>query len=64
LLLEARYTPGPTHPTTEEGTALHWGCERVLRSWLQHKAIELRSLIGEKCPENGVFITEIGRAHV
>lgn len=52
----------PGHPTTEEGKALAWACDRVLMSW--HAAspsepISIHSLIGQSSPahEGGLILT-------
>lgn len=59
--MEAPFPRSPTHPVTEEGKALHWACERVLRSWLPVNTLEpidLHTFLGQACPENGIVITE------
>ncbi len=59
--MEAGFPRGDTHPVTEEGKALHWACERVLMSWLPVNnltPLALPSFLGQRCPENGVAITE------
>jgi len=51
----------PKHPTTEEGIAVAWACERTMMSWLPLNQLEPRTLaqyLGQACPENGVVITE------
>lgn len=59
--MEAPFPRSPTHPVTEEGKALHWACERVLRSWLpvnDFPPLDLHTFLGQICPENGIVITE------
>ena len=59
--MESSFPRGETHPVTEEGKALHWACERVLMSWLPVNdlaPLALPSFLGQRCPENGVAITE------
>ncbi|MEE9393722.1 MAG: DUF2800 domain-containing protein [Planctomycetota bacterium] len=59
--MEAPFPRSETHPITEEGKAIHWAAEQVLISWSPRNdfpAIELRNLLGAKCPENGLIITD------
>lgn len=59
--MESHFPRTGSHPVTEEGKAIHWACEGVLRSWLSQSPTEphvLTNYIGHTCPENGVIITE------
>ncbi len=59
--MESLYPRSATHPVTEEGKAIHWATEGVLRSWLPESptpAYPLSDYIGRTCPENGVILTE------
>ena len=59
--MESLFPRTATHPVTEEGKAIHWACEGVLRSWLPQSPTEphpLTDYIGHTCPENGVIVTE------
>jgi len=59
--MESRFPKTPKHETTQEGTAIHWACERVLMSWLPwnaQPALDLETFLGIKCPENDVILTD------
>ncbi len=59
--MESLYPRTATHPVTEEGKAIHWASEGVMRSWLPVNDLQPRTLaeyLGHTCPENGVVITE------
>jgi hypothetical protein len=59
--MEVSFPRSPSHPVTEEGKALHWGVERVIRSWSIANDIDpisMGSLLGAVFPENGIVITD------
>ena len=59
MALQLPFPDGEKHPVTQEGIAAHWACDRVLMSWRPgNDPIELRSFVGDTCPENGLIITE------
>ena len=59
--MESHFPRTKSHPVTEEGKAIHWAAEGVLRSWGRESPTApyaLTDMLGKACPENGVVLTE------